>query len=170
MPAPKYLRQVAGVLMETLGLQVSTGVADADKIVATNGDGKIDVSLIPAGFGVDVETIATTEALIIGDYVNIYNSTGRKVRKASGAAGGFEANGFVLAAVANGANATVYLRGSNTGQTGLTAGEEVYLSPTTPGRATATIPTGAGQLVQRLGKASSATANTFEYTPAMGLA
>ncbi|MFN0027720.1 MAG: hypothetical protein ACKV2O_11175, partial [Acidimicrobiales bacterium] len=55
---------------------------------------------------------------------------------------------------------TVYFEGSDTGVTGLTPGVQ-FLS-TTPGLATATAPSGAGQVVQRVGFATSATALNFQ--------
>jgi len=82
------------------------------------------------------------------------------VRKADASAAGKEAMGFVLAAVANAAAATVYFEGTDTQVSGQTAGP-VYLSPTTPGAGTATAPSAAGQVVQRVGYATSATTVNF---------
>ena len=76
--------------------------------------------------------------------------------KADATAIGKKAVGYVLTSVPNAANATVYFDESNTALTGLTPGSTYYLSPTA-GIATTTAPTAAGQIVQELGVATSAT-------------
>ncbi len=161
MPAQKYLRNNGGVLTEQAAAQTSAGAADGGKIVALDDNGRLDNSVMPVGIGADTAIIAASEALAAGDFVNIWNSSGAKVRKAEASTSGKEAHGFVLAAVANGANATVYFDGTNNQVTGQTAGN-VFLSATTAGQATATAPSAAGQMVQRLGVATSATAINFE--------
>lgn len=123
---------------------------------------------MPVGIGADTAAITASEALAAGDWVNIWNSTGAKVRKADAASAGKEAHGFVLAAVANGAAATVYFEGTNTQVTGQTAGN-VFLS-TTAGQGVAAAPTGSGQVVQRIGVAISATAVNFERSQPIVLA
>jgi len=45
---------------------------------------------------------------------------------------------------------------------GLTPASDLYLSPTTPGRTVATVPTGVGQVVQGIGVAINATTMNFE--------
>jgi len=62
----------------------------------------------------------------------------------------------VLVGVASGANATVYTDGKNNQVTGMTPGE-VFLSDTTPGKATANAPQGTGKIVQSLGVTVSPT-------------
>lgn len=100
--------------------------------------------------------ITTSEALSAGDLVNVWNNAGAlAVRRASAASAGLEASGFVLVDVGNAQPATVHFAGRNDSQSGMTAGR-VFLS-TTPGRATATPPTGVGQVVQPVGYALSAT-------------
>jgi hypothetical protein len=69
---------------------------------------------------------------------------------------GKEADGYVLANVALAGNATVYFGGINTSVSALTIGTTYFLS-TTPGGSTATAPSATGNVVQRLGKALSAT-------------
>jgi hypothetical protein len=140
--------------------QSSAGAADAGKIVALDATGKLDQTMMPVGIAADVAVITASEALSAGDFVNVWNSTGAKARKADASTSGKEAVGFVLAAVSNGAAATVYFEGTNTAVTGLTPGLN-FLS-TTPGAATATAPSTAGQVVQRIGYATAATALNFE--------
>lgn len=157
--ANKYLKNAAGQIAEQEATVVSAGAGDAGEIVALDGAGKIDVSVLPVGVGPEVATVTASEALSAGDYVNIWNSAGSfRVRKAD-AATAKEAHGFVLAAVANGAVATVYLEGTNTQVAGQTPGR-VYLGDTGAGAAApATDP---GELVQVIGTAVSATAVNFE--------
>ncbi|QEL64794.1 hypothetical protein OTERR_13180 [Oryzomicrobium terrae] len=188
--AKKFIKNNAGQLTEEAALTTSAGAADADKIPALNASGvldativnaknasagaadagkvvqldstgRIDNSMMPVGIGADTAIIPASEALAAGDYVNIWNNAGSfNVRKADATTAGKEAHGFVLAAVSNGANATVYFEGSNTQVTGQAAGN-VFLS-TTPGLGSATAPTGSGNVVQRIGFATSATAVNFQ--------
>ena len=115
---------------------------------------------MPVGIGTDTKTIAASEALASGDWVNVWNSTGAKVRKADATTAGKEAHGFVLAAVSSGGNALVYFEGTNTQVSGQTPGR-VYLQ-TTAGTGGATIPSASGNVVQNLGVAVSATEVNFE--------
>ena len=192
--AQKVITNNAGQLQEVASISTSAGAADAGKIIATNasgqidgsflnatvssspnklvmtgGDGKIDVSVLPTGVGADTAVINASEALAAGDLVNIWNNSGTaNVRKADASTAGKEAHGFVLAAVASGQPATVYFEGTNTQMTGLTPGRQ-YLS-TTPGKTSATAPTGSGQVVQAVGFAVSATAMNFQSNPPIVLA
>jgi hypothetical protein len=161
MAAKKYLALLAGVITEVAAILTSAGAGDEGKIPGLDATGRLDTSFMPVGIGAATETIAASEALSAGDLVNIWNSTGTpKVRKADASAAGKEANGFVLAAVDNGANATVYPPGAlNTQLTSLTS-VQYYLSAT-PGAITPTPPSTAGQVVQRVGKPGSDTAMVF---------
>lgn len=158
--ADKYIYNNAGTLTEKEAKATSAGAGDAGKIPALDGTGRLDNSMMPVGIGADTASITTSEALAAGDLVNIWNSTGAKARKADASTAGKEAMGFVLAAAASGAAATVYFEGTDTQVTGQTPGP-VYLSATTPGLATATPPSGTGQVVQRVGYATGTTAINF---------
>lgn len=160
MAGNKYLANNSGAITEVISNQSSAGAGDAGKIVALDASGRIDNSMMPVGIGADTSSITASEALAAGDLVNIWNSTGAKVRKADATTSGKEAHGFVLAAVSNGASATVYFEGTNTAVTGLTPGVQ-YLS-TTAGLATATAPSGSGNVVQRVGFATDAAALNFQ--------
>lgn len=144
----------------TNGKDTSTGAGDAGKLVALDASGRIDTTMMPIGVAADVAIITASEALAAGDLVNIWNSTGAKVRKADATVAGKHAMGFVLASVGNGASATVYFEGSDNGVTGLTPGQ-LYLS-TTPGLSTGTAPSGSGNVVQRVGFATSSTSFNFQ--------
>ena len=158
--ANKYLYNNAGTITEREGLVTSIGAGDAGKIPALDAAGRLDNSVMPSGIGADTAAITTSEALAAGDYVNIWNSTGAKARKADATVAGKEAHGFVLASVASGATATVYFEGPNTAVTGQTPGP-VFLS-TTAGTGQTAAPSGSGNVVQRLGVATSATSANFE--------
>jgi hypothetical protein len=160
----------SGYLASTVinSVTASAGAGDAAKVVALDGSGRIDSTMMPAGIGADTASITTSEALSAGDFVNIWNSTGAKVRKADATTAGKEAHGFVIAGAASAAQATVYFEGPNTAVTGAVPGV-VFLS-TTPGAATATAPTGAGNIVQRIGFATSATTINFQSNDPITLA
>lgn len=152
----------AGVLDLTIvnGKASSAGAGDAGKLAALDGSGRIDSTMMPVGITADVALLTTSEALSAGAFVNVWNSTGAKARNADATVSGKEANGFVLSAFASGAVATVYLEGTNTAVTGQTPGP-VFLA-ITAGLATTTAPSAAGNAVQRLGVALSATSISFE--------
>ncbi len=162
--ANKYLRNLAGKVVELEALVTSAGVGDAGKIVATDSTGRLDISLMPVGVGAEVSIVATSENLTSGNFVNFHNSTGIKARKADASVNTKPAIGFVLANVTSPANATVYpISNKNTALSALTVGTEYYLS-TTPGAVTDTAPSAAGNIVQRLGTAESATEMVFNNT------
>lgn len=166
--ADKYLYNNAGTITEKQALVTSAGAGDAGKIPGLDAAGRIDSSMMPVGLGADTASITTSEALAAGDLVNIWNSTGAKARKADATTAGKEAHGFVLAAAGSGAAATVYFEGTNTSVTGLTPG--VAFLATTAGTATGTAPSGSGNVVQRVGFATSATSLNFQSQPPVVLA
>jgi len=149
-------------------VNASAGAGDAAKVVQLDSSGRIDSTMMPVGIGADSASITTSEALSAGDFVNIWNSTGAKARKADATVAGKEAHGFVLVGVGSGAAATVYFEGTNTAVTAQTPGA-VFLS-TTAGQAAAAAPTGTGNVVQRIGFAVSATAINFQSQPPITLA
>lgn len=195
----KLIKQVNGTLTEQAALTTSAGAGDANRIPALNasgvldssitnakntsagaGDagklamldaaGKLDNSMMPTGIGADVSIITASEALAAGDFVNIWNNTSTaNARKADAATSGKSAHGFVLAAVASGASATVYFEGTNNQCTGLTIGDQ-FLSASTPGKPTSTAPSTAGNAVQFLGVATSATSMNVELARPIVLA
>jgi hypothetical protein len=160
----KYLSNNAGTITEVQPVSTSAGAGDAGKIAQLDGSGRFDTSMMPVGLGADTASITASEALAAGDLVNVWNSTGAKVRKADASTSGKEAHGFVLSAVSSSASATVYFEGTNTQVTGLTPGVQ-FLSASTPGLATVTAPSGSGQVVQRVGFATAATALNFQSQP-----
>jgi hypothetical protein len=105
-------------------------------------------------------TLTAAEAIVAANFVNIFASSGAKVQKANATDDTKPANGFAPAAISNGATGSVQGPGKISGLSGLTPGAIYYLS-TTPGAITATAPTGAGNLVQEVGVAVSATELLF---------
>lgn len=160
MAGNKYLSNNSGTITEVASIQSSAGVGDAGKITALDATGKLDSSFMPTGIGPDTQSILASENLAAGDLVNVYNNAGTaNCRKADATTTGKFAHGFTLAAVTSGNNATIYFRGSNTAVTGLTPGD-LFLA-TTAGLPTSTAPSGAGNVVQRVGVAVSATVLEF---------
>lgn len=160
MAGKKFLRLISGAITEVLGVQTSAGAANAGDIPALDASGRLDNSMLPVGIGADTASIATSENLSAGDYVNIWNSTGAKARKADATVAGKEAHGFVLSAVTSPASATIYFEGLNTAVTGQSVG--VVFLTTTPGVGGAAIPSAAGNIVQKIGICTSATSVNFE--------
>lgn len=167
MAMPRVFTFVGGKIKAVvLSIQASVGAGDADKIIATNAQGKLDASFLPPGVGAATVVAAASETLSAGDFVDIYSDMGVvKVRKAD-AATLKETDGFVLAGVTSGADATVYSLGELNAQlTGLTPGQDYFLSINTPGGFQADAPSAAGQLYQRIGVAVS----TSEMQTAAGI-
>lgn len=167
MAGNKYLasNSTTGVPTEVAAIQTSAGAGDAGKIPAVDSTGKLDSTFMPVGITAPTASVVSSENLAAGDLVNIYNNAGTaNVRKADGSTTGKEAHGFVLAAVTSPAAALVYFPGDeNTAVTSLTPGPQ-FLSAATPGKCTTTVPSTAGQTVQRVGTATSATNLVFEPT------
>jgi hypothetical protein len=168
--ADKYIKNNAGQLAEVEATVSSSGAGNAGDIVALDGSGKLDTTVLPTGIGATTKLAATTENLSAGDLVNLYNDSGTiKARKAD-ASNGRRAIGFVLSSVTSPNNATVYLDGTITGLTGLTPGAAYYLSGSSAGAATATAPTTSGYISQEIGIALSATEINFEEQQPITLA
>ncbi len=158
IPALGATGVLAASIVNSVG--TSAGAGDSGKLPSLDGSGKLDNSFMPVGIGADSAAISTSETLAAGDFVNIWDSTGAKVRKADATTSGKEAHGFVLAAFTHPTTATVYFEGTNTGVTGKTPGVQFLL--TTAGTSGSTAPSASGNVVQKVGVAVSATAINFE--------
>ena len=171
MAANKYLALDPTTLLpkETFATETSAGGANANQIVALNTAGFLDSTLFPAGFGEASQIFPASEALAAGAMVNVWSNAGvANARNANATDATKFAQGFVVAAVAALANATVYFPGQIvTGVAGLTIGAAVFLSAATSGAVTSTAPVAAGNLVQQVGFAVSAT--SFVFNPAPGI-
>lgn len=166
----KFLNLSSGTTTQESAINVSTGAPDAGKIPKLDASGTLPLSMLPAGVGAEVLTVTTSEALAAGDFVNLWNSTGLKARKADAITAGKEAHGFVIAAFGSATSATVYLPSQvNTGVTGKTVGAKQFLG-TTAGQSTETAPSATGNVVQQLGVAYSATGILFQPLAAITVA
>lgn len=153
MSGNKYLNLQSGIPTSTAASQTSAGAGDAGKIVALNSAGLIDTTMLPDS---PDTTITASETIAAGGLVNIWNSSGVKVRNADNTSTSKQAHGFCVAGVTSGNPGTIHIGpGINTGVSGLTVGAEYYLD--TVGAVTATAPTSGGTVVQSVGVAKSAT-------------
>lgn len=159
MAGKKYIRiNTTGDPQQFDSVQTSSGAGSAGEIVALNEYGYIDQSMIP---GVPLSIYTATENLAAGAFINIFDSSGGKIRNAN-AASGLRAHGFVPGAISMGATGIVITgEEDNVSLSGLTIGSE-YVLGTTAGQvmeatagniATLT----SGYYLQHLGVARSAT-------------
>ena len=72
MALDKLLVLTADGYIEKSPIQVSTGVIDGGRTVATATNGKFDPSLFPDGIGADIVVAPTIENLQAGDFVNFF--------------------------------------------------------------------------------------------------
>jgi len=128
MAAKSFLRLVGGKIAAIQAAVTSAGAANDGDIVALDGTGKLDVSVLPVGVGPDIKIlpVADLTGLAAGDYVNIFDDGGTESVRLADNSNGRPAHGFVKAAFADGASATVYFEGPNTDLSGLVSGR-VYL-------------------------------------------
>lgn len=157
--AQGFVAVVSGKLKQVFGITTSAGASDSGKIPALDATGKLDNSFFPTGLGQNTVAGTASEALSAGDFVNLYNNAGAMgVRKADNS-NGRVAHGYVTAAVANAATATVYrLNTTNGAKSSMTPGTEHWLGTaggtiTTPLNET----TDTGKVMQYLGIAKSTT-------------
>lgn len=162
MAGNKYIANSSGKLKEVASIQSSAGAGDAGKIPALDSTGLLDITMMPVGVAAETQSIASSENLLAGDFVNIYSNAGTaNVRKADATSNAKPAHGFVLANVTSPAAAVVYfISNRNTAVSGLTVGSDYWLS-TTPGTVTATAPSSSGNIIQLLGRCVTATLLPF---------
>jgi hypothetical protein len=156
MAGVNYLDRENGRFKRQQAITESAGSGDANKLIAANADGEVDISFLPSGFGAETITPVASENLAEGDFINPWNDSGTlKARKADNS-NDRPARGVVVAGFSSSASATVFVgQKLVTGYSGLTPGGECWLG--TAGRATQTPPSGDGVLSQSLGFAVSAT-------------
>ena len=95
MPARTYIQQINGVNTKVTPLTIGGTPTQAGEIAALDANGRLDPSLMPVGVVADTITADAFEALSAGDYVYVRTSD-NLIAKASAAAGGNVAIGFVL--------------------------------------------------------------------------
>jgi hypothetical protein len=161
MAGEKFLKHDGGGgLAETVATQIG-GAGAADKIPSLDAAGRLDQTMMPTGVAAETAVLVTSESLTANDFVNVYDNGGTAtLRRADATTAGRIAHGFVKTSTTSGAVATVFFDGNNDAVTGATAGE-VFLS-TTAGGFTSTAPSTAGNVVQSVGIATSATSINFE--------
>jgi len=157
MAAKKFLRNIAGKVSEVVGIITSAGAGNDGDLIVLDAGGKLDITLFPAGMGENSLSVATTENLAVGDFVNMHDSTGIKLRKADAGSNNFEAHGWVESASTSPAANTIFFFGTNSVLSGLSVGVQYYLDAATAGLITSTAPSGSNEMVQRIGISHSAT-------------
>lgn len=165
----KYISNVSGVLTETQ-TAFTGGGGDANLIPNLDATGKLTMAMLPTGVGSDTAIVVASETIGGGALVNIWNNAGAfVVRNATAGSAGKEAHGYVLTGGAVGASLTVYFEGNNSSVTGLSPGKQ-YLATGATGTMTTTAPSVAGQVVQVVGFATSATSLNFQSLSPITLA
>src|SRR5271166_443519 len=110
-----YLTSGASGVSDLLAVasnQTSAGAGDAGKIVALNSAGLIDSSMLPSE---DVISVTSSEAISAGALINLWISTGLKVRNADNGAAAKWAMGWAPSAISNGGTGNVNIgEGQNT--------------------------------------------------------
>lgn len=127
MATNRFLTLVNGV--KTLVSAISSFTGNANEIVATDGSGFIDASLLPPGVGgCSFENGTADGNLTAGMLVDVYDNLGTLTVRPADNTNGEAADGFVTTAYTSGAtNVMVFTSGDVTGA-GLTAGEDYWLS------------------------------------------
>lgn len=161
MAAQKFSTLIGGARRLVSALITSAGAADSGKIVGLGADGRLDNSVMPVGIGANTTPAVASEAIGSGKFVQYHSNAGVFSVRLADNSNGRQADGFVLAAVAPSATATVYpLDGTNAQLTGLSIASRYWLG--TAGGVTA-IPldeadvANANKISQYLGVAKSAT-------------
>ena len=156
-----FLARVAGKTKQVFGMSVSTGAADAGKLVATDTSGKLDMSLMPVGIGTNSIICPASEAIGAGKFVNFHSNAGALNVRLADNSNARQADGYLKDAVVQSGQATVYpLDTTNTAMTGLTPGARYWLGTAGGVISVALDPTDTaniGKVCQELGTAKSAT-------------
>ncbi|MDR0700949.1 MAG: hypothetical protein LBF61_00835 [Azoarcus sp.] len=145
-----------GTPQEYTPLTESAGASSSGEIPALDASGRLPSTMLPEGVGSDAIAVQASEALTGGAFVNLWADGGNiRVRLADNS-NNRPADGFVLTAAAANTSVLVYPFGEiNSASTGLTVGTEYFLGAA--GQVTASVPTAAGAIIQKLGKSRSAT-------------
>ncbi len=157
----KFLAVVAGIPTQ-ISAALTGGAANAYQVPALNGQGQLDQTMMPTGVGPDTEVMVASEALAAGAIVNVWNNAGtQNARNADNGSVSKPAVGYSPAAVASGANATIYFSGIISGLSGLTPGATYFLGAAGAVVLAASLPTASGSLTQAVGVAISPTQLQF---------
>jgi hypothetical protein len=155
--ADKYVYNNDGVLTEREAAASSAGAADSGEIVALNGSGKIDSTMLDVAD--EDYTMTAGEDISAGDLVCVIDDSGAKVVKADATNGtARRAMGYAKEAITNGNTGTCRLgNGVNTNVSGLTIGARQYLSKTAGAITEDVSAFSGGDIIQPVGYAKSAT-------------
>ncbi len=159
MGAQSFLTRLNGRTKLILATLLGGSATYAYMVPCLDAAGRLAESMMPAGWGANTNTGTASEALSAFKLIDIGSTGGIRLADATNA---YPCKGFVKAAVASGATATVYKDGTLTGLSGLTPGASVYLS--SAGGITqdvSTIEATSGAISQEIGWASSATTVEF---------
>lgn len=161
MATQGFLARVAGKTKQIFAIATSSGAADAGKIPALDGTGRLDGSMMPVGIGANTTQATASEAIGAGKHINFWDNGGTFSMRLADNSNGRQADGYVTEAVANGAVGTAYpLDGTNAQLTGLTPGTRYWLGTAGGVTGTPLDETDAGnvnKVSQYLGVAKSAT-------------
>ena len=158
----QYTENTSGIIaainacIAEAGGTVTSYTHNTGGVIAALLDLKTAISGLGGGGGATVEIEAVAgEALALGE--SVYLHTDGKVYKATNDGSRAEATvfGLVKAAAIISASATIIIRGSCTGMSGLTVGSEYFLD--TSGGIATTVTTTSGDYVVNVGQAQSAT-------------
>lgn len=156
-------RAASGAVQLVNAITASTGGADANKILATNASGKLDPTFLPAGVEIQVESMTSSEDMVAGDFVNIYDNAGTRTARLAIANDPTKiAMGFVLASSTSGGTVLVYTKGVNTAATG-DENTKYFLSTSVAGDATATAPVATNGHYQQVLGIGVGTGILFEF-------
>ena len=154
-----YVALVNGLLQTVTALVTSAGAGDAGKIVALDGTGRIDTSILPAGIGSQSKQAVAFETIAAGKLVNLYDNAGTVTARLADCSNGRQADGFATASVSAAATGSFYVEGIDAQLTGLTAGVTQFLG--VAGAVTTTPPSTSGHISQVVGRSVSATEMKF---------
>jgi hypothetical protein len=141
----------------TAGLALVSAGSSADPAfgaVALGASGAVS-GFLPLANGYQTMSVTVTETIAAGAMINLWASSGLKVRNADNTDVTKQADGFALTGAASGAITIVIGSAPNTQQSSLTVGTRYFLG--TAGAVTATAPSSSGDLVQSLGIAVTTT-------------
>ena len=166
MSIATYFTRIGKRITDVAAIVMSAGAADAGKIAALSDDGRWHPSLMPTGVVPDVTVLVASEALAIRAQVNIWDDAGVSKARNADASNGRKSDGYVLAAVALGEQASIYHEGAIEGFAGLVPGELYFLSDSVPGGISADpVVRAVGKIHQAIGTAANATKLVYEADP-----
>ena len=139
---------------------ISAFTGNANEVVATDGSGLLDPSLFPPGIAAKTVSATAVGTITVGAFVEFFDNAGTPSVRLADDSLGIPANGFALVAIPDTTVGTVFLSGSNTAVTGLTAGEKYYLAAAGGLDQSPNVTTN-GDVVQLIGTAISATEICF---------